>query len=89
MKCVSRRWWRKADAPVFNFLGGGIPMVGDGFVVVGENVRVKEEGDKILIELMKSHRGERSSSGKTTRVASTLGNKKVGDVFIGLNAYVK
>jgi len=58
---------------------------------VGENVTVEETPEEIIIHIKKDHRGERSSSGKTVRVASTLGNKKIGntEIFLGLNAYVK
>jgi hypothetical protein len=56
---------------------------------IGENVKITETDDRLIIEIDKSHRGELSSSGKTRRVASTLGNKKVGDLYIGLNVYVK
>ena len=56
---------------------------------IGENVSIEETEEELIIRINKDHRGEMSSSGKTRRVASTLGNKKVGDVFIGLNAYIK
>ncbi len=56
---------------------------------LGENVMVEETDEELIFRIKKAHRGELSSSGKTIRVASTLGNKKVGDIYIGLNAYVK
>ena len=56
---------------------------------IGENVSVEETENQLVITIDKNHRGEMSSTGKTRRVASTLGNKKVGDIFIGINAYVK
>ena len=56
---------------------------------IGENIRVEDTADELIIRIKKNHRGDLSSSGKTIRVASTLGNKKVGDIFIGVNAYVK
>ena len=57
----------------------------------GENVTVEETKDEIIIRMKKDYRGAPSSTGKTIRVASTLGNKQVGKtgVYIGLNAYVK
>lgn len=56
-------------------------------VRVGENVTVTDNGDRLIIEIDKNHRGGRSSSGKTIRVASTCGNKQVGGITV--NAYVK
>jgi len=56
---------------------------------------VKDGGmDKLIIEVDLNHRGSRSASGKTTRVASTEGNVTVKDhngnpVTVGLNVYVK
>lgn len=59
---------------------------------VGENVLVEVDKGKIVITIDLNHRGELSASGKTIRVASTLGNKQVTSgpekVFLGLNAYV-
>jgi hypothetical protein len=56
-----------------------------------ENVDFKVSGTKLVITVDLKHRGELSSSGKTIRVASTLGNVKVPEteVTVGLNAYVK
>ena len=36
-----------------------------------ENVKTKVEGDLLTLEIDLKHRGGRSASGKTTRVAST------------------
>jgi hypothetical protein len=62
-------------------------------VAMGENVTVEMDGDTMVIRIDTAHRGERSASGKTTRVASTGGNVPVatpnGLVTLGLNAYVK
>jgi hypothetical protein len=55
---------------------------------LGENVRVSEEGEDIVIRIKKDVRGGLSESGKTIRVGSTLGNKEFNGVVIGLNAYV-
>ena len=59
--------------------------------LIGENVDVQINGTKAVITLDLEHRGERSASGKTVRVASTEGNKTIPgtDIVIGLNAYVK
>lgn len=56
---------------------------------IGENILINEDEENLIIKIKKDHRGERSSSGKTIRVASTLGNKLVGGIYIGINAYVK
>lgn len=59
-------------------------------VSVGENVAVAIYGDKIVVTIDGSYRGGLSASGKTVRVASTLGNVKLPNgVTLGLNAYVK
>lgn len=56
-----------------------------------ENVDIKVTGGKIVITIDADYRGEKSASGKSTRVASTCGNQTVPgtDIKIGLNAYVK
>ncbi len=55
---------------------------------LGENVKIAVEGNELTIKIDLSHRGGISASGKTLRVASTNGNKDVGDgVFLGINAY--
>ena len=57
---------------------------------VGENVAVSVKGKKLIIEIDTEHRGGLSASGKTIRVASTLGNIKLPcGITLGLNAYVK
>lgn len=58
-------------------------------VQLGENVTAEDTGDEIILRINKKYRGSLSSSGKTVRVASTLGNKEFADIKIGLNAYVK
>lgn len=57
---------------------------------VGENIEVEVTPDEIVIRIKKDHRGEVSASGKTIRVASTLGNKQVTQegIIVGINAYV-
>ena len=60
-----------------------------------ENVELEVvDGNRLIIEVDLNHRGDISASGKTKRVASTLGNVSVQDVNgvevkIGLNVYVK
>ena len=54
-----------------------------------KNVEISQEGGKLIITVDLSKEFGRSSSGKTTIVASTEGNQKVGDVFVGLNVYKK
>ena len=58
-----------------------------------ENIKIDLGPDGIAtITIDLNYRGERSKSGKTIRVASTEGNKKIEgaeDVILGLNAYTK
>ena len=56
---------------------------------VGENVIVKREDGVTWLGIVEEHRGGVSPSGKTIRVASTLGNVKLpSGITVGLNAYV-
>jgi hypothetical protein len=59
--------------------------------LVGLNVFKRVEGDRLILEVDLTQRFGESSSGKTIRVASTLGNKSVGeghdDLRFGLNVY--
>ncbi len=54
---------------------------------VGRNVEYSIKGTKLTIEIDLAAETEPSKSGKTLIVASTGGNKSIGDVVIGLNAY--
>lgn len=57
-----------------------------------ENVKFSRNGKILTIEVDLSKRGEKSSTGKTTRVASTLGNMPCPDdpeIKIGLNVFTK
>lgn len=57
-----------------------------------ENVKFTRNGSKLTIEVDLAHRGEKSSTGKTTRVASTEGNVPCPDspeIKIGLNVFTK
>ncbi len=57
---------------------------------IGENVTVELTDDQVIIRIDRKHRGEVSASGKTIRVASSLGNKPItaDGIILGLNAYV-
>jgi hypothetical protein len=61
---------------------------------VGENVAMRMEGTKLIIEVDTAYRGALSGSGKTKRVCSTLGNvappfaDAPAGMKVGLNAYV-
>jgi len=54
---------------------------------VGRNVEFSVEGDVLTIVIDLSAATEESKSGKTLIVASTGGNKQMGSVIVGLNAY--
>lgn len=57
-----------------------------------DNITMRTEGDKLVIEIDLSREYGPSSSGKTTVVASTKGNKALEEhdgFFIGLNVYRK
>ncbi len=57
-----------------------------------ENIEMKRDGNILTIKIDLTHRGEKSSTGKTIRVASTEGNIEVPgskDIKIGINAYTK
>jgi hypothetical protein len=54
---------------------------------LGRNVKVVVENDKMTIEIDLAAKTEPSASGKTLILATSGGNKKVGEVFVGLNVY--
>lgn len=59
-----------------------------------ENVKMSVAGDVLTIEVDLSKRGAKSSTGKTTRVASTEGNISIpgyanADLKVGLNVFTK
>ena len=60
-----------------------------------ENVKLEVmDGNRLVFEVDLNHRDDISVSGKTKRVASTMGNVSIQDangveVKIGLNVYVK
>lgn len=63
----------------------------------GDNVKAAIIGTKVVLVIEGAHDGGVNNSGKTNRVASTLGNPKVEGldhpsgkpVFLGVNAYFK
>jgi len=58
-----------------------------------ENVKFTVAGSKLTIEVDLNHRGGQSSTGKTTRVASTEGNVAIPglapNLKVGLNVFTK
>jgi len=52
-----------------------------------KNVKIKRENDKIKIEIDLKKEFGLSRSGKSIIVATTEGNQRVGDVYLGLNCY--
>lgn len=58
------------------------------YQTTGENVSYALEGDTLVIRIDTSHRNDVGNP-KTIRVATTSGNKEVGNgVVVGVNAYV-
>lgn len=57
---------------------------------IGDNIKYKIEGNKLLLSIDISKRLRKSKSGKTTIIASSNGNPKITDtVHLGLNCYTK
>jgi len=59
-------------------------------VLIGENLYFSHDGNIGRIEFDMTHRGGRSASGKTVRVGSTEGNKRLPEfpaIRVGFNAY--
>lgn len=54
---------------------------------VGRNIDYRMEGTKLIIEIDTTQKGELSKSGKTMNFATTQGNKRIDDFFLGLNVY--
>jgi len=58
-----------------------------------ENVKFTLDGKMLLVEIDLAHRGGLSATGKTKRIASTLGNVTIPKcneaIKIGINCYVK
>lgn len=58
------------------------------------NIQTKLDGTILTITMNLAHKGTKSSTGKTTTVASTHGNRAVDlpdgtRVYVGANAYIK
>lgn len=71
-------------------------MTRANFENVGENVEMTVDVDasELRIIVDTAHRGSRSASGKTIRIASTMGNHKMQlpdgtTIWVGLNIYTK
>jgi len=54
---------------------------------LGRNIEYTLTGSKLVLEIDISKEFGPSGSGKTIIIASTGGNKDVGDIKLGLNAY--
>ncbi len=54
---------------------------------MGKNIEYRVDGDKLIIEIDMSQDFGASKSGKTIIVASTEGNKSIGTIKLGINAY--
>lgn len=54
-----------------------------------DNVKLDLKGDTLTITVDMSHNGGNSSSGKSQRIASSMGNQPIpgSDAKIGLNIY--
>lgn len=58
---------------------------------MAHNINIRTEGTKIILEMDVSDPGYESSSGKSTILASTQGNKRIkglpGDIRLSVNLY--
>ncbi len=56
-----------------------------------ENIKQTVNGNILTLEVDLTKRGEISKTGKTIRIASSEGNKRIKDteIFFGLNVYTK
>lgn len=56
-----------------------------------ENIKQTVNGNILTLEVDLSKRGEISKTGKTIRIASSEGNKRISgtEIFFGLNVYTK
>jgi len=54
-----------------------------------KNIDIKTDGNMMTLVVDTSKDFGPSKSGKTTIIASSEGNQKVGDVVVGLNVYRK
>ena len=56
---------------------------------LGQNIEATLNGTILTLTIDTSKTFGLSASGKTTTVASSRGNQKIGDVVVGLNVYRK
>lgn len=54
---------------------------------IGKNINYEMDGDTLVIRIDTTQDFGPSNSGKTIIIASTEGNKTIGDVRIGINCY--
>lgn len=54
---------------------------------LGKNIAYEMDGDTLVIRIDTTKDFGPSNSGKTIIIASTEGNKSIGDVRLGLNCY--
>jgi len=54
---------------------------------MGKNIRYSMDGDDLVIRIDITEDHGPSKSGKTICIASTEGNKSIGDIKVGINAY--
>lgn len=54
---------------------------------IGKNIAYEMDGDTLVIRIDTTQDFGPSNSGKTIIIASTEGNKTIGDVRLGLNCY--
>lgn len=54
---------------------------------IGKNISYEMDGDVLVIRIDTTKDFGPSNSGKTIIIASTEGNKSIGDVRLGLNCY--
>ena len=57
-----------------------------------ENITMRKQGQKLIVEIDLSKEGRPSTSGKSLLIATTSGNAQVPDAkdtFIGVNVYRK
>jgi len=58
-----------------------------GAQTIGKNISYAIDGNNLVLTIDMSQDFGDSKSGKTTIVASTEGNKQIGDVRVGINVY--
>lgn len=54
---------------------------------LGKNISYEINGDDLIVTIDMSKDFGESKSGKTIIVASSEGNKSIGDIKVGINAY--